>query len=60
MFIKCLEMEDKLSCAGVLTAEVDVLSKRINEHAHLMIESELESPVAAAGFMVLICFTQIR
>jgi hypothetical protein len=56
--IKCLAMEDKLSCAGVLTADVDALSKIIKERALLMSESENESPVAAAGFMVLVCSTQ--
>jgi hypothetical protein len=45
-------MEEKLSCATALTDDFDALSKRIKEQANLMIDSEFESHVAAASFMV--------
>jgi hypothetical protein len=48
-------MEDKLSGTRALPADIEELSKMVKEQANLMIESELESPVAAAGFMVLVC-----
>jgi hypothetical protein len=56
-FSKCLEMEEKLSCARALTDDFDALSKRIKEQANLMIDSEFESHVAAAGFMVPLLHT---
>ena len=50
--IKCLKMEDKLSCTEGLTADV-ALRNKIKEQAYcMMIKLDLESPVAAAGFMV--------
>jgi cell fate regulator YaaT (PSP1 superfamily) len=50
-------MEEKLSCASALTDDFDALSKRIKEQANLMINSEFESHVAAAGFMVALLDT---
>ncbi|KAM0838747.1 hypothetical protein ACQ4PT_060767 [Festuca glaucescens] len=49
----CLDMEKKLSCAGVLTADVYALSNRIKQQAHYMSKSDLPSPVEAAGFLCI-------
>ncbi|CAM0882213.1 unnamed protein product [Alopecurus aequalis] len=50
---RCLDMEEKLSCAGDLPADVYALSNRIKQQAHYMNKLEHESPVVATGFLCI-------